>query len=85
MRTEIKKIKNLGTRTDLSLEEIKKALAEAEWDEDRAAEILKIHGAAIAAKKASRQVKEGIVEAYVHATKKLGGSCARFLLRHVGL
>ena len=70
MRTEIKKIKNLRTRTGLSLEEIKKALAEAE--EDRAAEILKIHGAAIAAKKASRQVKEGIVEAYVHATKKLG-------------
>jgi len=72
MRTEIKKIKNLRTRTGLSLEEIKKALAEAEGDEDRAAGILKIHGAAIAAKKASRQVKEGIVEAYVHATKKLG-------------
>jgi len=29
MRTEIKKIKNLRTRTGLSLEEIKKALAEA--------------------------------------------------------
>jgi elongation factor Ts len=35
-------------------------------------EVLKAHGVVIAEKKSSREVKEGVVDAYIHATKKLG-------------
>lgn len=66
------KIKNLRKSTGLSLGQIKKALDEAGEDMAKAIEILKAHGIATARKKASREVKEGIIDAYIHATKKLG-------------
>lgn len=65
-------IKRLREVTGLSFGEIKKALDEAGGDQARAMEILKAHGVAMADKKSSRQVKEGIVEAYIHNTRKLG-------------
>ena len=72
MPSEIEKIKSLRDSTGLSLNEIKKALTEAGGDEARAREILHDLGVRVAAKKSSRQVKEGIVEAYVHNTRKIG-------------
>ena len=66
------KIKNLRESTGLSLSQIKKALDEAGGDETKAREILKAQGVAVAAKKSSREMKEGIVDAYIHANKKLG-------------
>lgn len=66
------KIKNLRDATGLSLGQIKKALDEAGGDVARAVEVLRAHGVAVAAKKSSREVKEGVVDAYIHATKKLG-------------
>ena len=68
---EIDKIKSLRDSTGLSLNEIKKALTEANGDEGRAREILQELGVKMAAKKSSRQVKEGVIESYIHNTRKV--------------
>ncbi len=72
MATEIDKIKSLRDSTGLSLNEIKKALIEAEGDEGRARIVLQELGVKMAAKKSSRQVKEGVIESYIHNTRKVG-------------
>lgn len=66
------KIKQLRETTGLSLGQIKKALDEAGGDSAKAVDILKANGVAVAEKKSARQVKEGVVDAYIHSTKKLG-------------
>ncbi len=68
----IDKIKKIREATNLSVGEISKALTEAGGDEARALEILKARGAAMATKKSSREIKEGVVECYIHNTKKVG-------------
>lgn len=70
--TDVEKVKHLRESTGLSFNEIKKALDEAGGDELKAVEILRVLGVKMAEKKASREVKEGIVASYIHATKKLG-------------
>ena len=70
--SDIEIVKHLRDITGLSLGQIKKALDEAGGDKARAMEILKAHGILVAEKKSSRQVKEGMVDAYIHSTKKLG-------------
>lgn len=70
--SDTEKIKDIREATGLSFKEIKRALDEAGGDKARAMEILKAHGIAIAEKKSSRQVKEGVVDSYIHSTKKLG-------------
>lgn len=72
MPGDIEKIKNLRDSTGLSFNEIKKALTEAGGDETRAREVLHRLGVEVAARKSSRQVKEGVVETYVHNTRKIG-------------
>lgn len=71
VKSEIEKIKDLRDSTGLSFNEIKKALTEVDGDEERAKEILQKLGVQIAAKKSSRQVKEGVIDAYVHSTRKV--------------
>lgn len=66
------KLKQLRDSTGLSFNAIKKALEESGDDVGRALELLKSQGAAVADKKASRELKAGIVEAYIHSNKKLG-------------
>ena len=68
---DINKVKNLRDSTGLSFGEIKKALDETGGDEDRAREILQKLGLKVAAKKSSRQVKEGVIDAYIHNTRKI--------------
>lgn len=70
--TDVEKVKHLRESTGLSFGEIKKALDEAGGDEEKATEILRAQGVRAAEKKASREVKEGVVASYIHATKKLG-------------
>lgn len=65
-------IKELRELTGLSFNEIRKALAEAGNDRERALAILKERGASIAEKKSSRSTSEGLVESYIHSTKKVG-------------
>lgn len=69
---DVEKVKRLRDITGLSFNQIKKALDEAGEDMAKTMEILKARGIAAAQKRASREVKEGIVDAYIHATKKLG-------------
>lgn len=71
-QTDVEKVKLLRESTGLSFNEIKKALDEAGGDEAKAVEILRAHGVKMADKKSSREVKEGIIASYIHATKKLG-------------
>lgn len=52
--------------------ECKKALGEAEGDEQKAMEILKQKGWQNAEKKSEREIKAGIIDAYVHANQKIG-------------
>ncbi len=68
----IDQIKSLRDRTGLSVADVKKALTEAGGDEARAMELLKARGGDVAAKKAGRELKAGIVEAYVHSNRKIG-------------
>lgn len=75
---DIEKIKHLRDSTGLSFNEIKKALEESGGDPSKALELLKERGLAIASKKSARQVKEGIVASYLHATKRLGSMVELF-------
>ncbi|MEK7659199.1 MAG: elongation factor Ts [Patescibacteria group bacterium] len=68
----IEGIKKLRDQTGLSVVDIRRALEEAGGDEKRALEILGSRGHEIAEKKSSRLAKEGVVESYIHANKKVG-------------
>ncbi|MEK7616072.1 MAG: elongation factor Ts [Patescibacteria group bacterium] len=68
----INAIKELRELTGLSFNEIRKALEEAGGEKQKALEVLKTRGAIIAAKKSERSTSEGIVESYIHSTKKVG-------------
>ncbi len=72
MADDIAKVKSLRDTTGLSFGEIKKALDEAGGDEAKALELLKSRGGAMAAKKSAREVNDGVVEAYIHSTRKVG-------------
>jgi len=68
----IDKIKQLREETCVSVSECKKALEGAEGDFDKAKDILRKWGKELAGKKANRQAGSGIIDAYVHANKKVG-------------
>lgn len=70
--SQIDTVKKIREATNLSVGEISKALAEANGDESQALQILKARGVEIAAKKSTREIKEGVVECYIHNTKKVG-------------
>ncbi len=65
-------VKELREKTGAGMMDCKKALQESEGDIDKAIELLRKKGIAKAEKKASREVKDGLVEAYIHAGGKLG-------------
>ena len=69
---DINKIKEIRESTGLSFGEIKKAVDQSGGDDAKAMEILNALGASMAEKKSVRQVKEGLVSAYVHGTGKKG-------------
>ena len=62
----------LRERTGAGLMNCKKALVETNGDFDAAAELLRKKGEATAAKKASREASEGIVDSYIHMGGKVG-------------
>jgi elongation factor Ts len=65
-------VKALRDRTGAGMMDCKAALEEAGGDVDRAIEILRVKGAASAAKRSERGTGEGVVSSYVHATGKIG-------------
>jgi len=67
-----KDVKALRDATGAGMMDCKRALEEANGDFDKAVEILRVTGAAKAAKRGERGASEGIVESYLHATGKIG-------------
>lgn len=65
-------VKELREKTGAGMMDCKRALEEAGGEMEKAIEILRKKGVAKAEKKASREVKDGLVEAYIHAGGKLG-------------
>lgn len=68
----IEQIKQIREETGVSVAECKKALEEAKGDIEKAKEILRKWGKTLAGKKQEREVKEGLVESYIHPNKKVG-------------
>src|SRR2546427_10287244 len=65
-------IKALREKTGAGMMECKKALTEAEGNEERAIEILRERGLASAKKKEGRVAAEGVVGSYIHMGGKVG-------------
>ena len=65
-------IKALREKTGAGMMECKRALTEAEGEEEKAIEILRKHGLATATKKSGRIAAEGLVNSYIHAGGKIG-------------
>ncbi len=65
-------VKELREKTGAGMMDCKKALVETGGDMDKSVAYLRKKGIAKAEKKASREVKDGLVEAYIHAGGKLG-------------
>ena len=61
MAISIEDIKKLRTMTGAGLADVKKALTEAEGDFEKAKELLRERGLAIAAKRSDREAAEGCV------------------------
>lgn len=65
-------IKKIREKTGAGMVDIKNAIEEAQGDEEKAIEILRKKGQSKAAKKAGREVKEGVVVSYIHSNGKIG-------------
>src|ERR671918_1458977 len=65
-------VKALRERTGAPMMDVKKALEEADGDDEKAIEILRKKGAASAAKRSGRGTSEGIIASYVHADGRKG-------------
>lgn len=76
MAISIDDIKKLRTMTGAGLADVKKALTEAEGDFDRAKELLRERGLAIAAKRSDRETSNGCV-----LVKKVNGFAATIALK----
>ncbi len=72
MSNNIELIKALREETGAGIMDCKRALEKSNGDIGPAREILREHGAAAAAKKASRSTDEGIVDAYIHSGSRVG-------------
>jgi len=71
-KVSLELIKELRQRTAAGFSDCKKALEEAGGDLEKAVDILRKRGLAIAAKRAGKEASEGVVAAYIHSNKKIG-------------
>jgi len=69
---EVENIKKLREQTGAGFGDCKKAIEEASGDFDKALELLKKRAVEVAEKKSSRNIKSGVIEAYIHAEGKIG-------------
>src|SRR5712691_11738956 len=72
MASSAQHVKELRDRTGAGVMDCKEALQASQGDLEVAVEYLRKKGIAGAAKRASREAKEGVVGTYVHAGAKLG-------------
>jgi elongation factor Ts len=72
MEISAKTVKELREKTGAGMMDCKNALKESGGDMEKAVEILRKKGIAKAEKKASREVRDGLIHAYIHPGDKLG-------------
>ncbi|MGA2671387.1 MAG: translation elongation factor Ts [Dehalococcoidia bacterium] len=72
MKISIEAVKELRKRTNVGIADCNKALLDVGGDMDKAIELLKQRGVGIAAKKKDAAATEGVIEAYIHHTKRVG-------------
>lgn len=72
MKITSQMVKELRDKTNAGMMDCKKALGETEGDLEKAVDLLRQKGLAVAAKRADRATSEGVIEAYIHGGGKLG-------------
>ncbi|HOL17803.1 MAG TPA: translation elongation factor Ts [Bacillota bacterium] len=72
MQIDAKTVKALREKTGAGMMDCKKALVEAQGNEEKAIVILREKGLAAAARRSGRVANEGIVESYIHLGGKVG-------------
>ena len=65
-------VKDLRDKTSAGMMDCKKALTDTNGDMEKAVDLLRQKGLAVAAKRAGRATSEGVIETYIHAGSKLG-------------
>ncbi len=71
-KIDVKLIQELRDRTGLGMMDCKKALVETDGNVEKAVEILRKKGAAVAAKRSGKETAQGIVYAYIHPGDQVG-------------
>ncbi len=72
MKITSQMVKDLRDKTQAGMMDCKKALSETEGDMEKAVDLLRQKGLAVAAKRAGRATSEGTIATYIHAGGKLG-------------
>ena len=72
MSVDAKLVKQLRDKTGAGMMDCKKALVESNGDLEKAVDHLRKSGTAKAARKGTRETKEGLVFSYIHAGGRLG-------------
>jgi len=72
MKVPTESLRELRSRTSAGMLECKKALLQAGGDVEKAVDVLRCRGLSVAQKKKERVTTEGIIEAYIHHTGKIG-------------
>ena len=72
MSVSTTEIQELRKKTGAGMMDSKKALVQAKGDLEKAVVILREKGLADLSKRADREAKEGVVDAYIHANGKIG-------------
>lgn len=72
MEINAEMVKSLREVTGAGMMDCKKALQEAGGDVEQAKKILRARGAQVAERRAGREAKQGVVEAYIHAGGPIG-------------
>ena len=72
MKISVEVVKELRNRTNVGIADCNKALLEVGGDIEKAIEFLKQRGVAIAEEKKDVAATEGVIEAYIHHTKRIG-------------
>ena len=65
-------VKELREKTNAGMMDCKKALTETGGDMEKAVDLLRQKGLAVAAKRSGKEANEGVIESYIHAGGKLG-------------
>ena len=65
-------VKELREKTNAGMMDCKKALTETDGNMEKAVDLLRQKGLAVAAKRAGKETREGVIEAYIHGGGKIG-------------